>query len=277
MWCEIDGVQIHYETFGEGRPVILLHGWSMDHHIEAMDYEPIFARRSGWQRYYLDLPGMGQSISQEWVRTQDDILTVVLRFIDRVLPGRRFALAGTSLGAYLARGVVRDRAAAIDGLLLRMPCVIADNARRTLPVFQPLIRDDRVMAALSDTEREELKEVPVERADFIRALQPISREVRRAESVAAEVTREIRADTSRYGFSFDVDALTVPFGAPTLIITGRQDTAVGYRDAWQIIENYPRATFAVMDRADHGWPVDRLELFHSLVNDWLDRIEEMPT
>ncbi|MGD0429558.1 MAG: hypothetical protein ABSA58_00575 [Acetobacteraceae bacterium] len=62
-----------------------------------------------------------------------------------------------------------------------------------------------------------------------------------------------------------------------MIITGRQDTAVGYRDAWQIIENYPRATFAVMDRADHGWPVDRLELFHSLVNDWLDRIEEMPT
>lgn len=277
MWCEIDGVQILYETFGEGRPIVFLHGWPMDHHIDTMDYEPIFARRSGWQRWYLDLPGMGQSISQEWVRTQDDILTVVLGFIDRVLPGRRFALAGTSLGAYLARGVVRDRAAAIDGLLLRMPCIVADDARRSRPVFQPLIRDDQVMHALSDAEREELTEVLVERPDFIRALQPIAREVRRAESVAADVTREIRADPSRYGFSFDVDALNAPFDAPTLIVTGRQDTAVGYRDAWQIIENYPRATFAVLDRADHGWPVDRPELLHSLVNDWLDRIEEMPT
>ena len=37
---------------------------------------------------------------------------------------------------------------------------------------------------------------------------------------------------------------------PTLVIAGRQDVTAGYRDAWHILESYPRATFAVLDRAD---------------------------
>jgi hypothetical protein len=63
-----------------------------------------------------------------------------------------------------------------------------------------------------------------------------------------------------------VDALLAPVNAPALIIAGRRDTSVGYRDAWLIIENYPRATFPVLDRTDHGWPIDRTELFQSLVS-----------
>jgi pimeloyl-ACP methyl ester carboxylesterase len=52
-------------------------------------------------------------------------------------------------------------------------------------------------------------------------------------------------------FSFDVDALPEPFPAPALFLLGRQDNVVGYRDAWDVVENYPRATFAVLDRAGH--------------------------
>ena len=50
------------------------------------------------------------------------------------------------------------------------------------------------------------------------------------------------------------------FEEPTLIIAARQDMVVGYRDAWTILESYPRATFAVIDRADHGWPVEKPDL-----------------
>ncbi len=45
--------------------------------------------------------------------------------------------------------------------------------------------------------------------------------------------------------------LDSPFESPTLIITGRQDRVTGYQDAWDLIENIPRATFAVLDRASH--------------------------
>jgi pimeloyl-ACP methyl ester carboxylesterase len=77
-----------------------------------------------------------------------------------------------------------------------------------------------------------------------------------------------------YAFSFDVDAVAAPFEKPVLILAGRQDGIVGYRDAWGILENYPRATFAVLDRAGHNLQIEQERLFNALVGDWLERVEE---
>ena len=55
---------------------------------------------------------------------------------------------------------------------------------------------------------------------------------------------------------------------------GRQDATVGYRDAWELIENYPRGTFAILDRAGHNLQIEQEGLFNALVNEWLDRVEE---
>jgi pimeloyl-ACP methyl ester carboxylesterase len=275
MWCKLDDLEVHYESFGEGCPIVFLHGWPLDHHVEAADYEPIFTRRAGWQRVYPDLPGMGQTPTRHGIDNQDRILEIVLQFLDRLLKGRRFVLAGTSLGAYLARGAVRDLAHRIDGLMLRVPLIVPADDRRRRPAFRALIEDAQAMAALAPAERVEMGEILVQRAGYIDALRHKLRTfIRPAERMAASASADIRKDSARYGLSFDVDALAAPFPAPTLIITGRQDTSVGYRDAWEILENFPRATFAVLDRADHGWPVDQRRLFEALIEDWLDRIEE---
>jgi pimeloyl-ACP methyl ester carboxylesterase len=55
---------------------------------------------------------------------------------------------------------------------------------------------------------------------------------------------------------------------------GRQDAAVGYRDQWRLIENYPRGTMAILDRAGHGLAVEQQALFRALVGEWLDRVDE---
>ena len=77
-----------------------------------------------------------------------------------------------------------------------------------------------------------------------------------------------------FASSTGLGPLEQPFPAPTWIDTGRQDAVVGYRNAWQILEDYPRATFAVLGRAGHILPVKQTELFAALVDDWLDRVEE---
>src|SRR5262249_6528747 len=64
-----------------------------------------------------------------------------------------------------------------------------------------------------------------------------------------------------------------PLPVPALIICGRQDSWCGYADAWNVLEDYPRATYAVLDRAAHGIAQDRADLFRALVDDWLDRVE----
>jgi pimeloyl-ACP methyl ester carboxylesterase len=264
---------LHYEEVGEGRPIVFLHGWTMDHRVEMADYEKIFAARPGWRRLYPDLPGMGRSVAGDGIKTQDDVLEAVLAFIDRVVPQERFVLAGTSLGAYLARAVVGRRRARVAGLLLRVPCVVPDTAQRTLPPFRPLVRDDGLVASLTREERTSLGDILVQTPAYLDRLRAkVSALTAPAIQATQPIAHEIRADPRRYGFSFDLAEQEKSFEEPTLIVAARQDITVGYRDAWDILESYPHATFAVLDRADHVWPIETPNLLVALVEDWLARI-----
>lgn len=59
-----------------------------------------------------------------------------------------------------------------------------------------------------------------------------------------------------------------------LLVTGRPDSTVGYAGAWDLLEDYPRATFGVLDRAGHALPHEQPELLRALVPEWLDRVDE---
>lgn len=273
MQCELPNATIRYEVHGEGQPVLLLHGWTMDRRLEIADYEPIFAPRNGYRRIYPDLPGMGESTAKPGLRNQDDVLEALLGFIDAVIGRERFLLAGTSLGGYLARAIAVKRRTQVAGLLLKVPAVIADTAKRDLPPFEPVVRDDALMASLSADERTALGDVLVQTPGYIAALRPkVHERVQPAIAATQPVAHEIRADPARYGVSFDLAGAEKGFAAPTLIIAGRHDTIVGYRDAMGLLESYPRATLAVLDGADHKWPVVRLTLLEALVENWLARI-----
>lgn len=275
MQCETDKATIDYEEHGEGRPILFLHGWTMDRRVEASVYEKIFAMRPGWRRIYPDLPGMGRSVAKSGLLRQDDVLESLLAFIDRMLPSGRFVLAGTSLGAYLARGVAARRRSRIAGLLLRVPCIFAEDARRALPPFQPLVRDDVLMASLDAETRATFANVLVQTPAYLEtARQRWNALIQPAIEATQPLAMEIRGDPRRYAFSFDLLEAEKTFEEPTLIVAARQDITVGYRDAWTILESYPRATFAVVDRADHGWPVEKPDLLAALIDDWLTRVAE---
>ena len=272
MKCDLDKITVHYETYGEGRPIVMLHGWSIDHRHMVSDMEPLFRDRGGWQRIYPDLPGHGKTPGKAWIDNQDRMLEVVLEFIDHVIPGQRLVIAGTSAGAYLARGVVYRRPAWVDGLLLNVPLIVAEDDVRKVPSHVTLVPDPALMATLEPEEAEVLQMAVVQNRRVLKALREVW-----APAVAladAEFQAGIREHPECYAFSFDVDALDEPFPAPTLIITGRQDASVGYRDAWDIIENYPRGTFVVLDRAGHFITQEQEALFVVLVSEWLDRVEE---
>jgi len=62
-----------------------------------------------------------------------------------------------------------------------------------------------------------------------------------------------------------------------LILAGRQDPTVGYRGAWGLIDEFPRASYAVVDLAGHHLGrIERPALFAALVADWLERMAEPP-
>lgn len=275
MQFETEKAMIDYEEHGEGRPILFLHGWTMNRRVEMDTYEKIFVTRPGWRRIYPDLPGMGRSVAKDGLGNQDDVLESPLAFVDRVLPTGRFLLAGTSAGGYLARAIAMRRRSRIAGLLLRVPAIIPDTARRTLPSFRPLVQDDALLMTLAEDERTLLGDVLVQTRDYIGALGPRLRGlIQPAIDGTAPRMLDIRADPKRYAVSFDLAEMEGGFEEPTLIVAARQDMVVGYRDAWTILESYPCATFAVVDRADHGWPFESHDLLGALIDDWLMRVAE---
>ncbi|OGN89279.1 MAG: hypothetical protein A2Y88_10275 [Chloroflexi bacterium RBG_13_48_10] len=77
MDCDLKDITVHYEMFGSGRPMVMLHGWSGDHRHVMSDMEPLFKQRDGWKRIYPDLPGHGRTPGKDWIANRDKILDVV--------------------------------------------------------------------------------------------------------------------------------------------------------------------------------------------------------
>jgi pimeloyl-ACP methyl ester carboxylesterase len=274
MICQIDGLKIYYETYGDGIPVLMIHGYGIDHNVMTGCMEPIFKGRPGWKRIYLDLPGMGRTRASDRLKNSDDMLEMLIRFCEEVIPDRNFSVAGESYGGYLARGLVRDVSERLNGVLLICPVIIANRGRRDLPLRRVFVRDAELVAGMD----------PTIRKMFERML--VLQDKRRWEKFQLDIvpgmeTKDIvftnRLKKDGYNFSFDVDELERPFDKPALMLAGRQDTSVGYADLLQIIENYSRGTFAILDRAGHGLQVEQEEVFNCMVNEWLDRVEEYQT
>ena len=270
MKRKIRDLDMHYEEAGAGRPLLLLHGRSPFLNGRTMMewFEPIFSGRSRWRRLYPDLPGSGRTAVPDWLRGHDDVIDAVLGLMDAIAPGERFAVGGLSWGGYIARGIVHRRPDKVDGLLLQVPDMdrAAGNERRLSP-GQIVRHEPAFDAALRPDEQWMRTILPVQTVAMLD-------DVRRELFVSPSGNPPTPQLDDRNTFSFDPDALAEPCPAPALIVTGRQDVITGYEQAWRLLRNFPRATYAVLDRAGHMLQMEQPALFNALANEWLDRVEE---
>ncbi len=270
MECRLDGITVHYESFGSGRPLIVLPGWPDSGRIPADYLEPVFNERPGWRRIYLDLPGRGATKGEPWITTNDQVLDIVLRVIDQVVPSERFVVAGHSAGGYLARAALSRRFELVDGLLQVVPVI--DPRDEDMPEPVRLVSEPGLL------ERITAEFGAAAAAQFTRGAVVGTAEVyERVKPVLSDVRDDGFLERLDDKLSFDVDDLPAPFGGPALFVLGRQDAIVGFRGAFNLLETYPRATIAVLDRAGHGLPWEQEQLFRALVDEWLSRVEEVAT
>lgn len=270
MEYTVKDVPIYYEVHGSGTPILMIHGWSVDHRLMTGCMEPVFqALDTPWQRIYLDLPGMGKTPGRPWINGSDPMLDVILQFIDGVIPDRHFLVAGESYGGYLARGVLKARQAQIDGLLLICPVASQETLRQHLPALQVLEKDEALLNSLSEEERNYLTGINVVQNERVwqRFKADILPGLKEADYAFLE-----NSLGQHVPFRQDVDRVDQPYRQPTLFVMGRQDSAVGYRDHWQLIENFPRASFVILDKAGHNLQIEQDVLFTALVKEWLERV-----
>jgi pimeloyl-ACP methyl ester carboxylesterase len=269
MLVHLEGFDLHYECVGAGRPMLMLHGGYLDHRHMMEEMEPAFADHSGWLRLYPDLPGHGRTGVAEGMINHDHILAAVLAFVEAVLPGQHYAASGMSVGGHLVRGLVRRCPERLLGVMFNGTPFVTDYAERTVPVPVAL----RQEAGFADAAGPAL--------GTLQFLQPVhdlaiaawhQRNMAPARALLQESFALKSWEPEHYAYSFDL-APPAPFPGPSLILCGRQDPVAGYRDAWPSVEDYPRASFAVLDLGGHLIAPARPELFRALVADWLERME----
>ncbi len=252
-------VPVHYVEHGEGAPVVALHGAGVDHREVMACLDPVFDALTGYRRIYLDLPGMGRTPAPETIRSADDVLEVLLEFIDGVVGDQPLLVAGHSAGGYYAQAIAGQRPEQVVGLALLCPLLagIHDVPAHEVIVSSGDIGDDEFRDYFTVQTAETLDR-------YERYVQPAGQ----------------LADQSALARIGEHWELTIrpqekaPYPCPTLVVTGRQDSALGYSRAWELLEHYPRATFAVLDRAGHALPHEQPELLRALVTEWLDRVRE---
>jgi pimeloyl-ACP methyl ester carboxylesterase len=271
MECNIQGVKIYYESIGEGTPILMIHGWSPDHRLMKGCMEPVFETSvKSWRRIYFDLPGMGKTKGEPWIDGSDRMLDLVLGFIDTVIPNQKFLLAGESYGGYIARGIIRKRPSAVDGLLLICPSV-DQEAKEKGAEFRVLEEDVAFLAGLTEEERNYFTGEGFNSVRSRRVWERYREEVLPGLKLADYAFLE-NCLSQHVPYSFNVDELEKPYMKPSLFLAGRQDSAVGYRDLWKIIGMYPRASFVLLDKAAHNLQIEQDVLFTATVREWLDRV-----
>lgn len=119
----IAGVDIAYLRQGSGVPLVLVHGYPLDHSIWN-DVIPLL--KADFDMIIPDLRGFGESQVMEADHSIIDYASDLAGLLDR-LRLRKAYIAGHSMGGYVALGFAREYPARVSGLALISSQVLADS------------------------------------------------------------------------------------------------------------------------------------------------------
>ncbi len=268
MTYSFGDAKIDYTVMGSGTPVLLIHGWGMDKRLMTSCFESVFEEIGGFRRFYIDLPGMGASEAGS-ITTTDGLLEAVCAFADDII-GEPCIIAGESFGGLIARGFIKVRREMTNGMILVCPCVIPGVRAGRVEPLRVMERDDEFLSGLTKEQYDSFTYMNV-----ILTKDVYERYMRDIQPAIDIQDRHFLDEVLVGGFSYDVDDVEEPYEQPCLIITGKQDTEVGYKDQFDLMKNFSASTYCVLDRAGHNLQIEQPGMFGDIVKNWLsDNMEK---
>jgi len=254
------GSTLSYDDVGHGTCVLAIHGAYSTHNELASALEPILAPYGSYRRLYPDVPGMGASPPHNSVQSSNDVLALLDHFVDDQNGQSPLLLIGHSYGAHLARGLAVRRPRQVVGMALICPLLPGAMNPETHTVVQSDV-DPAALLHPSHVE-EYLGYFVVHTQETVqRFIDAVAPSMGRFDGDAVEgIMNE---------WSLDPDPDETAFDAPTLILTGRHDSAVGYREQLALVDRYQRADYAVLAGTGHALHHERPDLLAALIGNWL--------
>jgi 3-oxoadipate enol-lactonase len=122
----INGIQLAYDRHGKGTPLVLLHGYPLDHHLWD-DVVPLL--KDTFDLIIPDLRGFGESTTVNTPYTMDDLATDIVGLLGHI-GIQKTAIVGHSMGGYVTLAFAQLYPQRVTGLGLVSSQVLADPPDR---------------------------------------------------------------------------------------------------------------------------------------------------
>jgi pimeloyl-ACP methyl ester carboxylesterase len=246
-------IPLHFEEFGTGHPLVLLHAFPMDHTMYAPQHE-----LSKSHRLLLpDLPGFGQSPRHEgW--TVDSCADALADWLDELKISEPVLLGGVSMGGYVALAFARKYPNKLKGLILADTRSKPDNAeaKANRDKSIAMVKEAGVPAFFAGMLPKLV--TPANERLFVKlrqmaALQP-----------AEGVTDALIALRDRPDATPGLQSINVP----TLVIVGELDALTPPSCAEAMMQHLPKGTLVVIPGAGHLSNIEAPDAFNAAIRTW---------
>jgi len=242
MWVEVEGGRLYVESAGGGSPLLMVHGWPLDHRIfepQVRDLAKIH------QLITFDRRGFGVSQAAPDLGLEVDDIR---RIID-ALSLESVHLLGMSQGARIALRVAVSLPHVVRSLLLQGPAIDgfvvneADGERIPLDEYARLARAGRMDEVRRRWLSHPMMALPGASDRTHRLLDEIMK--------AYKGTDLIGNPAGKTPFEVDVLAVVRDLRAPCLLLTGAHETAARRAHARKLLELIPDCREVVMAKSGH--------------------------
>jgi 3-oxoadipate enol-lactonase len=237
----IKGSLLHYEGFGRGQPIILLHGWlgSWRYWVPVMD-----ELSSEYRTYALDLWGFGDSDKSREQYGIDSYVELLAAFMDE-LGILRAPLVGHTLGAAIA---------------VRLAASYPDRVSKVLAVGLPLAPEGINRKLLSAGPNESMARLFWHR----------QRPYEEVEMGAVKAAKNAIALTIQSVARMNMQDILDEIDVPVLTLYGDKDNVIDPNQADVLDENHYSARAIVLPGARHFPMLDSTATFTRLLRDFMD-------
>lgn len=245
-------VDLFYQDYGQGRPVILIHGWPLSHRMWDRQYEDLV--NAGYRVISYDRRGFGLS-DFPWGPYDYDILAEDLRSLILGLDLRDVTIVGFSMGGgevvrYFSKfGDDRISQAVLLSSIIPLVAQKDDN-----PKGVPQENLDEIMDALTKDRMQFLKGFTRDFVNYEDFKEQVSEEMLHFDwTVAAYASHRATVETAKAWAGTDFRPELKNVSVPTLIIHGTADQIVPIEtSADQAAEGISDNTYHKIDGAPHG-------------------------
>jgi 3-oxoadipate enol-lactonase len=257
----INGINLHVQEQGTGRPLVLLHGLTSNSaalQVEIDHFSPSF------HTIVMDSRGHGRSDKPPQYTLQDHVDDVVgvldALHLDTVY------LIGASMGSYIAQGMAAQHPHRVTKLVLITP-----KARGTTSSVARFLAAHA--EALNGKSPEEIQVfllanifAPTTGPEIKAAMVAFAQQQAAA---GLMLTPEQTVAANRALEGFDFRSVLPVITADTLVISGRHDPLNPVEDGQEVADYIPNATFTVLEHSGHVPTMEEPEQLFAYIDTFL--------